>query len=703
MIEMSEYVGLADGTLDQTFKTKFFPISEFGNNQRNGEDNFTRVIVENEGSYTYYYPFHSYSEAERSGFPESCFIDKAKGKIYFSKRTFRVPEGETSLRVEVSLAPGSGQKIVPLEGKSGDLFLDTGFINITQEGSPLITELIRFTKIDNYRIQLHNLSNSYTGAILITPALMLTPPTGKVYCCYTVVMGLQNIIKNTNRLNLNREIKPWYWTNQKTIAVISKSKLYPYKIVLKAIDTPFLGIDPVNIYSYGPILNSAELVLLEGTVLDENDQPVPETEVLVYLEEGSGLLNGMTESLVTSDDSGKFYCTYEPMGKNASWLYFKDSDIVRYGGKTRLAINADYNDLENINLSGSKETHPLIYSIVKNDGTIGTVGHPLTFTGNVLDTPAEYTYKRIIDLSGTRYSSLGNRGFFFFDGFLDTRAFEYIGGEVTLQMQTLPSFAETVTYTYKIKDIVPYPEAWYSEGTSEFYFPEMRHRLNTFLVILEGPPGPIADAYLYLQKAFFRSNNEIAFNPSTLNGKKVVISKGIDGPWTHPAVQDLTPTYGVLEAERFESENKTFIVNETLPDSSSTNRNIDIAGYALIPDMSTLIKAKALSEDNYVYSNGVKFRITLGDRDRGVATALLGQIKVPYGFRLWNYSGEDASTIGAETFLTINNIAGSSARSVKYPLISYVDSNGIIYLDTSGQPKSYKNYPVSLNFTINIQ
>jgi hypothetical protein len=703
MIEMSEYVGLADGTLDQTFKTKFFPISEFGNNQRNGEDNFTRVIVENEGSYTYYYPFHSYSEAERSGFPESCFIDKAKGKIYFSKRTFRVPEGETSLRVEVSLAPGSGQKIVPLEGKSGDLFLDTGFVNITQEGSPLITELIRFTKIDNYRIQLHNLSNSYTGAILITPALMLTPPTGKVYCCYTVVMGLQNIIKNTNRLNLNREIKPWYWTNQKTIAVISKSKLYPYKIVLKAIDTPFLGIDPVNIYSYGPILNSAELVLLEGTVLDENDQPVPETEVLVYLEEGSGLLNGMKESLVTSDDSGKFYCTYEPMGKNASWLYFKDSDIVRYGGKTRLAINADYNDLENINLSGSKETHPLIYSIVKNDGTIGTVGHPLTFTGNVLDTPAEYTYKRIIDLSGTRYSTLGNRGFFFFDGFSDTRAFEYIGGEVTLQMQTLPSFAETVTYTYKIKDIVPYPEAWYSEGTSEFYFPEMRHRLNTFLVVLEGPPGPIADAYLYLQKAFFRSNNEIPFNPSALNGKKVVISKGIDGPWTHPAVQDLTPTYGVLEAERFESENKTFIVNETLPDSSSTNRNIDIAGYALIPDMSTLIKAKALSEDDYVYSNGVKFRITLGDWDKGVATALLGQIKVPYGFRLWNYSGEDASTIGAETFLTINNIAGSSARSVKYPLISYVDSNGIIYLDTSGQPKSYKNYPVSLNFTINIQ
>ena len=703
MIEMSEYVGLANNTLNQTFKTKFFPISEFGNNQKDGQDNLTRVIVEHEGNYTYYFAFHSYIEAEASGIAESCFIDKAKGKIYFSKETFKLPDGEINLRVEVSLVPGSGQKIVPIEGKSGDLFLDEGFINITQEGSPLVTELIRFTKIDNSRIQLHNLDNSYTGAILITPALILTPPVGKVYCCYSVVMGLQNIIKNTNRLNLNREIKPWYWTNQKTIAVISKSKLYPYKIILRAIDTPFMGIDPVNIYSYGPILNSAELVLLEGIVLDENDQPVPETEVLVYLEEGSGLLNGMKESLVTSDDSGKFYCTYEPISKSASWLYFKDSDIVRYGGKTRLTVNPDYNDLENINLSSSKETHPLIYSIVKNDGTIGTVGEPLLFTNYVTDTPAESTYRKIIDLSATRYSSLGSRGFFFFDGFSDTKASEYIGGKVTLQMEVSPGFSEIVIYDYVIKDVVPYPEAWYSDGAGEFYFPEMRHRLNTFLVILEGSAGPIDDEFLYIQKAWFTSNNEITFNPAELNGKKVVISKGIDGPWTHPAVQDFTPTYGVLEAERFESENKTFIVNDTLPDSSSINRNIDIAGYALIPDMSTLIKAKALSEDDYVYSNAVKFRITLGNWDRGVATALLGQIKVPYGFRLWNYSGENASTIGAETFLTINNIAGSSARSVKYPLISYVDSNGIIYLDSTGQTKSYKNYPVSLNFTINIQ
>lgn len=703
MTAISEYVGLANGTLNQVFKTKFFPISGFGDPSINSEDNLTRVIVENEGSYTYYLPFNSYIEAEASGVAKSCFVDRSKGKIYFSKTTFNLPEGESNLRVEVSLSPGSGQQIIPLEGKSGDFFLDEGFINITQESNPLITEVIRFTKIDNFRLQVHGVTNTYTTAILITPSIMLTPPIGKVYCCYTTVIGLQNAIKNTNKLNLNREIKPWYWTNQRTIAVISKSKLYPYKIVLKAIDTPFIGVDPVNIYSYGPILNSAELILLEGTVLDENDQPVPETEVLVYLEEGSGLLNGMKDSLVTSDDSGKFYCTYEPISKNASWVYFKDSDIVRYGGKTRLTINPAYNNLENINLSSSKETNPLVYSILKNDGSIGTIGEPLTFTENTSSTPAENTYRKIIDISGSRYSALGTRGFFFFDRFSDSKAFEYIGGTVTLRMEILPGFSEIVTYEYTIKDIVHYPEAWYSEDSESFIFPEERYRLNTFLVILEGPSGPISDEFLYIQKAWFRSSHEIEFNPTTLNGKKVVISKGIDGPWKHPAVQDFTPTYGVLEAERFENESKTFIVNDTLPDSSSSNKDIDIAGYALIPDMSTIIKAKALSEDDYVYSNAVKLKITLGEWDRGIAKTLLGQIKVPYGFRLWDYSAQNASTVGAETFLTINNIAGTSARSSKYPLISHVSSNGIIYLDSTGQPKSYRTYPVSLNFTINIQ
>jgi hypothetical protein len=133
-----------------------------------------------------------------------------------------------------------------------------------------------------------------------------------------------------------------------------------------------------------------------------------------------------------------------------------------------------------------------------------------------------------------------------------------------------------------------------------------------------------------------------------------------------------------------------------LPIPSNTNRDVILAGYALIPDKEAAIQARTASEDEVIYSNVVSFEIELNVRDKGVVENTLKTIKVPYGFRFRDENSDASSTIGTETFLTVNALPGTSLTNPKYPVISYLTSNGIIYMDDV----AYQHSSTSVNFTI---
>jgi hypothetical protein len=99
----------------------------------------------------------------------------------------------------------------------------------------------------------------------------------------------------------------------------------------------------------------------------------------------------------------------------------------------------------------------------------------------------------------------------------------------------------------------------------------------------------------------------------------------------------------------------------------------------------------------------IALEVIQNDADRGVVENVLKTVKVPYGFRLVDGNSEVSSTLDTSTFLTVNYLPGASLSGInKYPLISYIGLNGIIYLDQNEEEKAQKSIPASVKFTINI-
>ena len=82
---------------------------------------------------------------------------------------------------------------------------------------------------------------------------------------------------------------------------------------------------------------------------------------------------------------------------------------------------------------------------------------------------------------------------------------------------------------------------------------------------------------------------------------------------------------------------------------------------------------------------------------------MLKTIKVPYGFRLRDSLSEVSSTISLSTFLTVNKVPGTSFGDTKYPVISYLGADGIIYVDSNNDQVAYQASSSAVDFTINIQ
>jgi hypothetical protein len=539
--------------------------------------------------------------------------------------------------------------------------------------------------------------NSFGNTINILGYSFLAIPeeSSKIYALYDAVIEFQKEVPCAKREFLSSEIKPWLWKKQRTIAVLSKSeKVYPYYISLRPIDSSFLYTrDGASVY--GPLYNGAELVLLEGEVTSYDGQPVIECEVTVNVLVGQGTLDGETSITVTTDDEGKFYTSYDPKSSRATWLNFKDADIVRGASSTTLHANGDYNKASIFQYINSGAQEVIVYTILKDDGSIGTVGERLILTDKsslTVDTPVETTYRQMLTAPfEDRMKGVGLHGFYIFDFLSKEDILKYVGGKVKLSYLSVETGFETEA-DFTITDIQEYPEAWWDSVAEEYVYPNgnIDYRFNTYLVFVEKPELiDMADIDTIGVAAFFTAA-DIEYSDEYLNGRRVVIAETKDPEdWIHPSLESTSkPIFGPVFASSYDSITQTFTVDSVLPWSDSSDPNTTVAGFSLIPERFAILQATTLGKYNIpIYSNKVQFYITLNNRDKGVVKTLLNKY-VPYGFRLRDSKSQDSSTLNMETFLTINISSGNSFLNPKFPLISYLDGNGIIYSDIAYQTNS---------------
>lgn len=204
------------------------------------------------------------------------------------------------------------------------------------------------------------------------------------------------------------------------------------------------------------------------------------------------------------------------------------------------------------------------------------------------------------------------------------------------------------------------------------------------------------------------------FDPTLMNGKKSVLARlksTAESPteWKHPSydansLSNPNPfqnVYGPVMTSSYSPGGRKFLISEILPSPNESDPNNPIAGYALIPETKASIIASTYGDnDNIIYSNRVEFEIELNNLNKGVIENLLKTVKIPYGWRLKGAGSEDASTIGVNTFFTINNIAASSKVGPAMPYVSYVNSNGINYL--SNDLGVYENGSSEISFNIKL-
>jgi hypothetical protein len=706
-----EMLGPASGLYNQTYRTKHFPISSAGSLDLDFRDQLTHILLkENEsGDWLSYAVYNSYVEAEENYLlneGRNCFVDRLTGRIFFAKQTLNPPTGGLNF---TQVLTGSEVTVLNVEEEVGKCFDDYGWI-LVDSGED--SETVSFIKIDNTRIQISGNTLTYSS-YSISPISTLVPPAdGVLYAFYSVVTGFQRQVPSSAPRYLSEEITPWLWANQKTIAVLSKDKIYPYEISLKAIDIPFLS-KVGNVATYGPVYSGAEVVLLEGTVLDEKKIPVSNQEVTLYLNEGSGLINNELEAVTVTDNEGKFYATYNPNSSRFNWFYFKDSDIIESAGKTYFAINPEYNEVVGQNIASSTYQNPILYGVYKDDGAIGTVGEKYLFNPEENEGyPSEGAIGVMLGLLPSRFLKLNllSKYFLIYSFLKEEDVPLYIGGKVTVKGSTTENPTTYIDYTYNIKDIVSIPELWWDSVSDSYIYLNDNVHMTSYAVVLDDGmeydnPG---ETVTFLSEAWFFTKGDKVFDPDLLNGRKIIFAEEKDSTWKHPSSESLTPVYGPVLVDSFSktsvySNYGHFVVNKLLPSSNSLDRDSLLAGFALIPSTATKIQAKTYSENNYIYSNSLAVQVVQDDRDRGVVENILKTIKVPYGFRLVDGNSEVSSTLDTSNFLTVNYLPGASLAGInKYPLISYIGLNGIIYLDQNEEEKAQKSIPASVKFTINI-
>ncbi|NDB86968.1 MAG: hypothetical protein EB127_30410, partial [Alphaproteobacteria bacterium] len=231
-----EKIGNADGTYNQIFGTKYFPISKRGNSDLKLDDNLTRVLTRkkiinesNEEVITtqIFDIYDSYHEAINSESLYACFLDREKGKFYFAKSSVELlPSESIDLELDNEILSTDQYTVIELTQTQYELFQDCGSVQIG-ESSP--DEVVTFVKLPNRRIQISQTENNIPAICKIFPYEKLLPPDGEVYAFYTTVVGFQSQQKHLGKKFLSEEIKPWRWKNQKAIAVLSKNKVYPHK------------------------------------------------------------------------------------------------------------------------------------------------------------------------------------------------------------------------------------------------------------------------------------------------------------------------------------------------------------------------------------------------------------------------------------------------------------------------------------------
>jgi hypothetical protein len=747
-----ELLGISTGDSNQYFNTVYSPITQITTTPGTLLDSKTHIAVDTDGTIDFYTLKNSYMEAELFGLEEilkqivdnplvstveakACYVNRYKGEVFFGKQTLSGPITSLSLPSEGGgmiedgvvipseyitsgqLNPANDPYFVITfdEPAIANMFDDCGLVRIDGLGSYASkNNVLIFNKIGSKTVQFRwpdfdeyegdplYTKETFGNKIYISPycAMFIPEEDAKVYALYDAVIEFQKEVPTVKREFLSSEIKPWFWKNQRTIAVLSKSeKVYPYYISLRPVDSTFLYTRNGSSV-YGPIYNGAEIVLLEGEVTSYDGQPIAEQEVAITVLVGQGTLDGEVSITATTDDEGKFYTSYDPKSLRSTWLNFKDGDVSRnvIAGTTTLTANAEYNNPNIFQYINDGEQEVIVYTILKDDGAIGTIGDRLILanqTDIVVGTPAESTFRSMLTspFGPKRLEYAGDCGFYVFDFFGDEDVLKYIGGKVKLSYTS--GFGETEA-DFIIKDIQKYSDAWWDSVTEDYIYPtNPDHVFSTYLVFIESLDVNNAVSALDVTNiaiASFFTKGDIEYDSSDLNGRRVIIAESKNTEeWIHPSIKDYSgtkPIYGPVFTSSYSFATKKFLVNSVLPASNSTNPNISVAGFSLIPERFAVLQASTLGKYNIpIYSNRVQFYIKLNDRDRGVVKTLLNKY-VPYGFRLRDSKSQDSSTVNMETFLTVNINSGNSFASPKFPLISYLEGNGIIYSDTVYQTNS---------------
>lgn len=711
LLLLCEELGTANGTYNQVFKTKYFPISERSTlGSLDISDGRTKIFTLNNNIVTSWQLANSYAEAvteaENSEDGYCCYLDRWNGKFHFVKsNALETGFKETGNLVYNGFAATDFQKIsdggidefkFTIAEALAEQLLDTGFLQIKIEQyvpDPPVIETVSYRRLNKTTFIVRDYEAGWHGSIpiKIKPIIgNMTPPVGKVYAYYTPVIDFCLELNNNKRKPISEELRPWTWQEQKAIAVLGSSKDIPYKITLKAIDIPFAS-QRGSTTAYGPIYSGSEVVLLEGLVETEEGIPVVNQEVELVVSDGFGNFAGQNPGTVITDTEGKFYSSYNPLSSRDNWLYFIESDIVRIGnGLTKLFINNNYNNEKISSIVRNEDQEVIVYSILTNDGSMGTYGRTKAIdSSEVVDTALEDKYGQIISIEETRLDKLGKQAIIVYD-FINNEDIEtYSEGKIVLKAYFvgMPSNSEPTYMTLKIKDIALYPEAWKNSETNEYEFIEQRHRLNTYAIVIDSPS--LISNVAYFTTVSLIAKTEKEFDPYKLNkGKKVALAEIKDSSWMHPSIEGRSPVYGPVMTASYDAGSKVFYVNSLLPESNIADREKNIAGYALIPKVKNIIFARTKGEDlDYIKSNNIEFNIELDRKDVGVVKDILDTIKIPFGFRLADINDDSSSTIGINTFLTMNHVPGMSLgvgeNAFKYPTVSALGPDGIIYLGNS--------------------
>jgi hypothetical protein len=691
-----EYLGETTYASPVVFRTKFFPISEIGTEDFNITEKTTKVFMklENTNEINTFHIYNSLQELEEADDYYGCFVDRSTGKVFMSrKKIFK----EEEYAFVVDSSSNSSRLILNAKNASIESWADAQYLQIVNPSPSLPTnEICYVKKLSPTQLLVTEFVETYSAnsEVSCTQASSFPIPiAGKVYISYSVVMNMESHYPKAMPRPLSQQLKPWLWKNQRSIAVLGKEKTSAFKISLKALGIGFLRNEK-NVTVYGPVSSESEVILLEGLIEDSEKNPVPFQDATVFLKESDGTLNGERGSTnVTSNDEGKFYVTYDPNFNRVSWIIFKDSEIT-YDDKsnTFLTYNNSYNQLREYEQLSADQKDAIVFAIRKDDGSVGTVGKKIDIdvdlwnSFSVVNNGYGAMSFEIAGSLADQYSNIGSHGTVIFDSLLKHEIDEYTNG-------TIDIVGTDEEHIRTIKRIVPFAAAW--EGDE----PNLSTKMNTYLIIYD---SEIADSTGNISSIRLYKAGDIRFNSEIMNGRKVVLAEEKSSNWEHPNSDENLTVYGPVVVSDFDSSNLVFEVAAVLPESSSSDREKDIAGFALIPNRSSLIQAFTVTEEKTIYSNVVGFSLVLSDRDKGVVKTILDNLYIPYGFRIRNNKSEVSSTIGTATFLTVNTLNGNQPLDPKFPLISYLNANGIIYLGDSGETENFQSSSSTVNFTIKV-